>query len=73
LNHYDSSSYFFALDPAGNAVAMIKVNQSFQLTGRDELTGDGVGFACDLKGKNCVSVSAVTIKIKGHRIEPESL
>ena len=38
-NHFTSTSYFFAFDPSGKAVAMIKVNQSFQLTGRNELIG----------------------------------
>jgi hypothetical protein len=50
---------------------MIKVNQTFQLTSRKELTGDGGGFACDLQAENCVSVPAVTIRIKGRRIVPE--
>ena len=70
-NRYDSTAYFYAFDPAGNAVAMIKVNQTFELTSPNELTGDGVGFACDLQAENCVSVPAVTIRIKGRRIVPE--
>ncbi len=72
-NRYDSTSYFFVFDPAGNAVAMVKVNQTFQLTGQNQLKGNGVGFACNLEGENCVSVPAVTIRITGHRIVPESL
>jgi hypothetical protein len=72
-NRYDSTSYFFVFDPAGNAVAMIKVNQTFELTTRDELIGSGVGFACNLQGENCVSVPEVTIRITGRRIVPEGL
>ena len=52
---------------------MVKVNQSFELTGDNQLTGNGVGFACNLQGENCVSVPAVTIRIKGRRIVPETL
>jgi hypothetical protein len=72
-NRFDSTTYFFAFDPAGNAVAMIKTNQTFQLNSRNELVGSGVGFACDLQGQNCVSVPEVSIQITGRRIEPESL
>jgi hypothetical protein len=51
-NRFDSTTYFFAFDPAGNAVAMIKTNQVFQLTNENELVGSGVGYACDLQGQN---------------------
>ncbi|HYI92262.1 MAG TPA: hypothetical protein VEX68_01840 [Bryobacteraceae bacterium] len=72
-NRYDSTSFFYVFDPAGNAVAMVKVNQSFKLTGQNQLTGSGVGLACNLQGENCVSVPAVTIRITGRRIVPETL
>lgn len=72
-NRFDSTLYFFAFGPAGNAVAMIKTNQSFQLTSRNELVGSGVAYACDLQGQNCVSLPAFSIESKGRRIEPESL
>jgi hypothetical protein len=70
-NRYDSTSFFFAFDPAGKAVAMIKVVQKFQLESQNKLTGDGVGFACDLEGLNCVSVPEVTIRITGRRVVSE--
>jgi hypothetical protein len=72
-NRYDSTSYFFVFDPAGTAVAMVKVNQTFRLTEQNQLIGNGVGFACNLQGENCVSVPAVTIRITGRRVVPESL
>ena len=37
FNRFDSTVYFFAFDPTGKAVAMIKTNQVFQLNSRDEL------------------------------------
>jgi len=72
-NHFTSTSYFFAFDPSGKAVAMIKVNQSFQLTGQNDLVGLGFGFACDPNGNNCVSVPMTNIRITGRRIVPETL
>ena len=71
FNRFDSTVYFFAFDPAGNAVAMIKTNQTFQLKSRDELVGSGVSLACDLKGEHCQLDPSVTIEISGRRIVPE--
>jgi len=70
-NRFDSTSYFFAFDPAGNAVGMLKANQLFQLNGRDELVGAALVFSCDLQGENCVSVSPEPSKIVGRRIVVE--
>jgi hypothetical protein len=67
----DSTIYFFAYDPAGNAVAMIKTVQSFQLTGQDELVGTGASYACDLQSQNCKEDPSVRIEIKGRRIVSE--
>jgi hypothetical protein len=69
----NSTMYFFAFDPLGNAVAMIKTNIVFHLKSRNELVGSGVGFNCDLQGENCVSVPSVSIQLKGKRIVPESV
>ena len=52
-NNFDSTIYFFAFGPSGDAVAMIKTVQSFQLIGRDELVGTGVSYAYDLQSENC--------------------
>jgi hypothetical protein len=67
----DSTIYFFAYDPAGNAVAMIKTVQSFQLTGQDELVGTGTSYACDLQSQNCKEDPTARIEIKGRRIASE--
>jgi hypothetical protein len=70
-NLFDSTAYFFAFDPAGNAVAMLKTNQVFQLTSRDELVGANVVFSCSVQGENCVSVSAEPAKVTGRRVVVE--
>ena len=67
----DSTIYFFAYDPAGNAVAMIKTVQSFQLTSADELVGTGVSYACDLQSENCKEDPTVRIRITGRRVVSE--
>jgi hypothetical protein len=72
-DRFDSTIYFFAFDPLGNAVAMIKTNIVFHLKSRNELVGSGVGFSCDLEGENCVSVPAVSIQLAGKRIVPEGV
>ena len=70
-HNVDSTIYFFAFDPDGNAVAMIKTVQSFQLTGPDQLVGTGVSYACDLQSENCVEDPSVRIRITGHRVVSE--
>jgi hypothetical protein len=70
-NRFDSTAYFFSFDVAGNAVAMLKANSTFSLTGRNELVGAVVTFVCDLQGENCVSVSPQPGKITGRRIVVE--
>jgi len=70
-NGFDSTAYFFAFDPAGNAVAMLKANQIFHLNSRNELVGAGLVFSCDLQGENCVSLSPQPSKVTGKRIVVE--
>jgi hypothetical protein len=70
-NRFESTSYFFAFDPAGNAVAMLKANQTFYLNGRNELVGAALVYSCNLQGENCVSVSPEPSKIMGRRIVVE--
>jgi hypothetical protein len=72
-NRYDSTTYFFAFNPAGDAVAMIKANQVFHFKARNELVGSGVTFSCDLQGENCVSVPAGSIHVKGRRVLVEKV
>lgn len=70
-SRFDSTVYFFAFDPAGNAVAMLKANQTFSLNSRNELVGAVLVFSCDLQGENCVSVSPAPSKVAGKRIVVE--
>jgi len=70
-NQYDSTAYFFAFDPAGNAVALLKTNQVFSLNRRNELVGASLVYSCDLQGENCVSVSPSPSKVTGKRIGVE--
>lgn len=68
-NRFDSTAYFFAFDPAGNAVAMLKANQVFHLKGRNELVGAVlVIYSCNLQGEDCVSISPAPSKVTGKRI-----
>jgi hypothetical protein len=67
-NRFDSTAYFLAFDPAGNAVAMLKTNQVFRLTRRNELVGASLVYSCNLQGENCVSVSPAPSKVTGSRI-----
>jgi hypothetical protein len=70
-NRFDSTEYFFAFDPAGNAVAMLKANSIYYLNSRNELVGANLVFSCDLQGEHCVSVSPEPSKVKGKRIVVE--
>ena len=67
-NRFDSTAYVLAFDPAGNAVAMLKTNQVFRLTRRNELVGASLVYSCNLQGENCVSVSPAPSKVTGRRI-----
>ena len=67
-NRFDSTAYFFAFDSVGNAVAMLKTNQVFRLTGRNELVGASLVYSCNLQGENCISLSPSPSKVTGRRI-----
>ncbi|HSU31727.1 MAG TPA: hypothetical protein VLJ11_10875 [Bryobacteraceae bacterium] len=71
-NRVDVTINFFAFDPLGNAVAMIKNNETFHLDGPNELKGSGAAFACDPHGENCVSAGS-PIRITGKRLIPEGV
>lgn len=70
-NQFDSTAYFFAFDPTGNAVAMLKTNQTFHLNSRNQLVGAALVFSCDLEGENCASVSPTPSKVTGKRVVVE--
>jgi hypothetical protein len=68
---YAATICFFAFDAAGNAIAMIKTNETFQLTDDNNVVGSGTGFACDIDGDNCVNVG-LAITLTGKRVIAES-
>jgi hypothetical protein len=66
-NGYVATICFFAFDAAGNAVAMIKTNETFQIADSKNLTGSGTALACDINGDNCVDAK-LPITITGKRL-----
>jgi hypothetical protein len=68
-HNYVASLCFFAFDPAGNAVAMIKNQLKLQLVDNNNLTGTGEALVCDTSGENCVAVN-MPITITGKRLVP---
>ncbi len=71
-NRADVTIYFFVFDPLGNAVVMIKNNETFHLRGPNDLKGSGIAFVCDLQGENCAR-SGSPIRITGKRVVPEGV
>lgn len=69
-NSYAASICFFVFDLSGNALVMIKTNETFQLTDQNNLTGSGTGFVCDLNGDNCVNAN-LPVTIIGKRLVAE--
>lgn len=66
-NRYATTISFFVFDPAGNAVAMIKNNETFQLTDSDDLVGTGQAYVCDVNGNHCVNANS-PLTITGKRV-----
>jgi hypothetical protein len=66
-NRYGSTTYFFAFDPAGNAVGMLQTNQVFKLTSKDTLVGAANASFCNLQGENCVPIPGVAA-VTGRRM-----
>jgi hypothetical protein len=60
--------FFFAFDPTGTAVALLRTDQIFQLKNSDELVGVGELSSCDLHGENCNPIVGANIQIAGKRI-----
>jgi hypothetical protein len=69
-NSYSVAICSFAFDSGGNAVAMIKTPQTFQMVDKDKLTGSGTALACDIHGDNCVNTNS-PITITGKRLVAE--
>jgi len=66
-NSYTAAICFFAFDPAGNAVAIIKTPETLHLVDDNNLVGTGSGLACDLNGDHCVDINS-PITISGKRL-----
>jgi hypothetical protein len=63
--------YFFLFDPIGNPVGMLKTDEIFHLNGRNQLSGAGSSFVCDVDGQNCSNHGTeALIAITGERIVP---
>ncbi len=71
-NKYGSTAYFFAFDPTGHAVGLLKTNQTFELTSRNRLIGLSNLSLCDLHGGNCTLLPGVSTII-GKRMIVENL
>ena len=66
-NSYAVTVCFFVFDAAGSALAMIKTNATFRLTGENNVAATGDGYACDINGNNCVNVNS-PVTITGKRL-----
>jgi hypothetical protein len=74
FNRIAVTIYFFLFDPAGNAVGLLKTDESFSLEGRNALLGAGSSFVCDVEGNNCSNHGTeALITITGKRIKPMGL
>jgi hypothetical protein len=73
-NLYSSRAYFFAFDPSGNPVVLLRVDQIQRLKNKNQLEGVGQGYACSLKGKgqDCVRTPEVDITFTADRVVPPS-
>lgn len=66
-NSYVATIALFVFDPAGNAIAMIKNNETFQVVDNGKVTGSGTAVSCDINGDNCVDAD-LPITITGNRL-----
>ncbi len=73
-NLYSSKAYFFAFDPSGNPVVLLRVDQIFKLKNQNQLEGVGAGYVCSLQGKgqDCVRTPEVDITFTADRVVPPS-
>jgi hypothetical protein len=71
-NRYSSRAFFFLFDPSGNPIVLLRVDEVFKLTNRNQLEGVGYGFVCSLQGKgeDCVRTPEVDISFTADRIVP---
>lgn len=71
-NRYSSRAYFFAFDPSGNPVVMLRADTTFKLNNQNHLEGSGLGYVCSLtgKGQDCVRTPEVDITFTADRVVP---
>jgi hypothetical protein len=71
-NRYSSTAYFFAFDPSGNPVVLLRVDQTYKLNNQNQLEGVGEGYVCSLQGngQDCVRTPEVDISFTADRIVP---
>jgi len=71
-NRYSSRAYFFAFDPSGNPVVMLRADTIFKLKNQNHLEGSGLGYVCSLQGKgqDCVRTPEVDITFTADRVVP---
>ena len=69
---YSSRAYFFAFDPSGHPVVLLRVDQFQRLTNQNQLEGFGEGYVCSLQGKgqDCVRTPEVDITFTANRVVP---
>ncbi len=73
-NRYSSKAYFFAFDPSGNPIVMLRVDTTFKLKNQNQLEGAGLGYVCSLQGggQDCVRTPIVDITFTADRVVPPS-
>ena len=72
-NRSDSpGTYFFAFDPSGNPLVMLRVDQTFTLKNQNQMEGSGEGYVCSLtgNGQDCVRAPEVDITFTADRVIP---
>jgi hypothetical protein len=69
-NRYSSKAYFFAFDPNGNPVALLRVDQVYKLNNQNQLAGAGDAYVCSLQGKgqDCVRSPAEDLTLTADRV-----
>jgi len=69
-NRYSSRAYFFAFDPSGNPVVLLRVDSIFKLKYQNQFEGAGLGYVCSLQGngQNCVRTPVVDITFTAERV-----
>jgi len=67
---YSSRAYFFAFDPSGNPVVLLRVDQVQRLVHQNHFEGVGKSYACSLdgKGQDCVRAPEADVTFTADRV-----